>query len=203
MNYIKHYEALCLSRQALSRVKSNTKYYESHHIIPKSLGGSDDNSNLVLLTAKEHYIAHLLLYRYYKNIGGEALKKMAFALVSMAAHNSPNLQRKEITSSRAYSNIREAARLAVLGRVVEDTSNYRKPKTKKHAEAIKKARLKAPPHSTKTRERMRKSALERGNNFTGNYIKVTCPYCNKFGQENAMKRWHFGNCKLRKEVTHA
>ena len=38
-------------------------YYESHHIIPKSLGGSNDHNNLVLLTPREHYIAHLLLIR--------------------------------------------------------------------------------------------------------------------------------------------
>jgi len=36
-------------------------YTENHHIIPRSIGGSDDDSNLVSLTAKEHYIVHLLL----------------------------------------------------------------------------------------------------------------------------------------------
>lgn len=203
MNYIKHYKTLCLSRQSLNREKSNTEYFESHHIVPKSLGGSDDNSNLVLLTAKEHYIAHLLLYKHYKNIGGEALKKMAFALVSMAAYNSPNLQREEITSSRTYANIREAARLAVLGRVVEDTTNYKKPKTRQHANAIRKARLNAPPRSKESRKRMRVAALMRGVNFTGNYIQAICPHCTKVGQENAMKRWHFNNCKERKEVGNA
>lgn len=38
---------------------------ERHHIIPKSEGGSDDPDNLVNLTAREHYIAHLLLARIY------------------------------------------------------------------------------------------------------------------------------------------
>ena len=32
-----------------------------HHIIPKSLGGSDDACNLVSLTAREHFVCHLLL----------------------------------------------------------------------------------------------------------------------------------------------
>lgn len=203
MNYIKHYEALCQSRQALHRVKSTEDYYESHHITPKSLGGSDYNSNLVLLTAKEHYLAHLLLYRHYKQIGGEALKKMAFALVSMAAYNNTNIQREEITSSRTYATIREAARLAVLGRTIEDTTNYKKPKSKKHANAIRRARLNAPPRSKESRQRMRAAALKRGNNFTGNVIQTTCPHCSKIGQENAMKRWHFDNCKVRKEVADA
>ena len=40
-------------------------YCEAHHIIPKCLGGSDDKTNIILLTAREHYIAHLLLRRIY------------------------------------------------------------------------------------------------------------------------------------------
>lgn len=38
-------------------------YAEEHHIIPRSLGGCDDKSNLVLLTAREHYLAHYLLMK--------------------------------------------------------------------------------------------------------------------------------------------
>jgi len=36
-------------------------YKEVHHIIPKSCGGSNDKDNLVALTAREHYIIHMLL----------------------------------------------------------------------------------------------------------------------------------------------
>jgi len=36
-------------------------YKEMHHIIPKSCGGTNDKSNLVALTAREHYIIHVLL----------------------------------------------------------------------------------------------------------------------------------------------
>lgn len=51
-------------------------YTENHHIVPRSLGGSDNESNLVKLTAKQHFICHLLLtkmftsktYEYYKMI---------------------------------------------------------------------------------------------------------------------------------------
>lgn len=38
-------------------------YREIHHIIPKSEGGLDEDSNLVALTAREHFLAHWLLYR--------------------------------------------------------------------------------------------------------------------------------------------
>lgn len=36
-------------------------YSETHHILPVSLGGTNDKPNKVVLTAKEHYICHLLL----------------------------------------------------------------------------------------------------------------------------------------------
>lgn len=48
-------------------------YVERHHIIPRCLGGSDEPSNLVKLTAREHYIAHLLLSRAYPKHYGLAL----------------------------------------------------------------------------------------------------------------------------------
>lgn len=37
-------------------------YYEIHHIIPRCKFGSNDENNLVLLTYKEHILAHMLLY---------------------------------------------------------------------------------------------------------------------------------------------
>ncbi len=37
--------------------------YEQHHIIPRSMGGTDAPSNLVYLTVKEHYVAHKLLWK--------------------------------------------------------------------------------------------------------------------------------------------
>jgi hypothetical protein len=36
-------------------------YYEAHHIIPASMGGSNKKDNIVFLTAKEHFICHYLL----------------------------------------------------------------------------------------------------------------------------------------------
>ena len=41
-------------------------YVEKHHIIPRSCGGSDGKSNLVKLTAREHFIVHLLLTKILK-----------------------------------------------------------------------------------------------------------------------------------------
>jgi len=72
MNYIKTYNKLIIKAKSESRKKSDGVYYEAHHIQPKSFGGKGDgrntiHPNIVLLTPKEHYIAHLLLVAIYPN----------------------------------------------------------------------------------------------------------------------------------------
>jgi len=42
-----------------------TKGFHYHHIVPKHLGGTDDKSNLILLSPLDHANAHLELYRKY------------------------------------------------------------------------------------------------------------------------------------------
>ena len=42
-------------------------YFERHHIVPRCMNGTNDKSNLVLLTAREHYICHYLLWKIHKD----------------------------------------------------------------------------------------------------------------------------------------
>ncbi|MFZ4600029.1 MAG: HNH endonuclease [Terrimicrobiaceae bacterium] len=51
-------------------------YVERHHILPRCLGGSDDSSNLVALTAREHFVAHLLLAKMYGGVLWHAVALM-------------------------------------------------------------------------------------------------------------------------------
>ena len=39
-----------------------------HHIIPKHLGGSDDESNIISLTVEQHSEAHRILYETHGKI---------------------------------------------------------------------------------------------------------------------------------------
>lgn len=48
-------------RKKYSVDDSRYLYYEAHHIVPKSLGGTNNKENIVLLNAKEHFIVHILL----------------------------------------------------------------------------------------------------------------------------------------------
>ena len=53
-------------------------YVESHHILPRCLGGSDNKENLVDLYPEEHYLAHLLLCKIYPNN-----QKLLYAAMNM------------------------------------------------------------------------------------------------------------------------
>jgi hypothetical protein len=77
-------------------------YYETHHIIPKSLGGSNLKENLVKLTAREHFVCHLLLTKMYE---GDAKNKMVHAAWAMATLENNSQQRYKITS-KIYESLR-------------------------------------------------------------------------------------------------
>ena len=190
-NYYKIYQNLCESRKNLDRIRTNNEYYENHHIIPKCLGGKDTDDNLVLLIPREHFFVHLLLYKHYKKIGGESLRKMSFALVSMKG--DPTNQRNLKFSSRDYGVFKEAAMNMNLGRKVKDTSNYKGKKSNEHKENIRKARLRAGKHSEERKRNI--SIAMTGKIPKMNLMVTTCPKCDKKGQMPAMKRWHFDNCR--------
>lgn len=101
MNYASVYERLIARAKSECRVRSVGSYYEAHHIIPKCMGGTDDHSNIVLLTAKEHFVAHRVLIRVYP---GDS--KIAYAYIMMCRMNN-GLQSRVIPSSRAYQEARE------------------------------------------------------------------------------------------------
>jgi hypothetical protein len=106
--YSKWYSNIIESALSRGWTKSNVDFYvESHHIIPKSIDSfyEKDKSNIVCLTAREHYICHLLLVKcvhtIYKN-------KMLFALHKIVNGNP----KKYVGSSHLYAQIKEQISLA-------------------------------------------------------------------------------------------
>lgn len=86
-----------------SRGRINIGYTEKHHIIPRCLGGTNDDSNLIILTAREHFMCHLLLTRM---VLGNARYKMVCALWAMSHLKNQHIQRDRIRS-RTYENLKE------------------------------------------------------------------------------------------------
>lgn len=95
--YTKLYELIIY--QALNRV--NTRPTERHHIIPKSLGGLDDASNIVKLSYREHFLCHLLLTKMTQ---GENKRKMIYAMWMM------KLQGHKSSSTRTNENLKKTSK---------------------------------------------------------------------------------------------
>ena len=104
MNYKKIYYKI-ISHRLINIINKNDGYYETHHILPRSLGGKDTQDNLVRLRAKEHYTCHLLLTKMYKK-GTPAYYKMVTAWNYM---NSACIDHERYISKGAmYERLREA-----------------------------------------------------------------------------------------------
>lgn len=89
-----------------SRDKPISGYYEKHHIIPTSLGGSNNKENIVKLSARAHYICHLLLT---KMVTGESRKKMIYAFWILSNRTSKK-------NSRIYQTLRESFSMMIKQR---------------------------------------------------------------------------------------
>lgn len=64
MNYNRLYDMII--ERAMSRAKTEKlEFCEIHHIIPKCMGGTDEKSNLVALSLREHFLAHWLLHKIH------------------------------------------------------------------------------------------------------------------------------------------
>lgn len=64
MNYKEIYESIIL--RAKTRQQPDC-YTEKHHVVPRCMGGDDNESNLAILTPEEHYVCHQLLVKIYPN----------------------------------------------------------------------------------------------------------------------------------------
>lgn len=130
-------------------------YTETHHIIPQSLGGSNDRDNLVELTAREHFICHWLLIKMTE---GDERGKMLYALNGMKAENKYQQRYHTKITARVYEKYR-----------IENAENHSKrmkgrkawnkgiPQTEEHKEKNRQAALLRPPKSQETIEKWKES----------------------------------------------
>lgn len=116
MNYERIYNNLMETRLLIKeerlKDRKNGIYFEGHHIIPKCKGGEGNSTrpknhpNIVLLTSREHFLAHWLLWLIYKD------RQMALAFHKMMSINK-NMDR--VKSSRGYEETRQAFRQTNIG----------------------------------------------------------------------------------------
>lgn len=94
--YLKWYKNIIINRIKFPVLKG-----EKHHIIPRSMGGSDEKENLIMLTSKEHYVCHLCLIKFTEGLD---YYKMLCAINSMSMKT---LKQNFNYNSRIYQILQE------------------------------------------------------------------------------------------------
>lgn len=179
MNYQRiHDEIIC---HAKSRILPKDTYKESHHIIPKCLGGTNDKSNLVNLTAREHYIIHWLLYKIHK------IQELACAWHRMC--NSNDIHKRYNSHTFEYARKVFAQTVSILhsGKIVSDD-------TRKKISNANKGRP-SPFKGIKTNKPITKEMKEKQSLTWQSKPIMKCPKCGISGTHN-MNRYHFDNCSI-------
>lgn len=141
-----------------------------HHIIPRHMGGSNDPSNLAMVTVAEHAEAHRKLYEQY----GHQEDYIAWrGLEGIISHEEAVYEQIVLASKKGADIIRgkKQPKTHIAKRIASriETINNGKSQFKKISSAV----------------------MSRTNSKI-----VTCPNCNKSGGQINMKRYHFDNCKV-------
>lgn len=134
------YRAINENRKKLKKDDINYIYYERHHIIPRCIGGNDDKENLVLLTAREHFLCHwLLVYVYPNNI------KLTYAFWLMCNYKGNGIEKYKV-SSRIYEISKLSHAESLKNRIVSE-------ETRKKLSIVNTGKA----HSMETREKISSS----------------------------------------------
>lgn len=121
--YTKIYFNIIDNAKLTPRQKQTGNYFEKHHIIPRCLGGDNTKNNLILLTAREHFICHILLTKMIQKHSIH-WRKVVYAAVNMI-RISPNQHR--YFNSRLYDIARKyVGELTSISQSGDKNSQYGK-----------------------------------------------------------------------------
>jgi hypothetical protein len=192
-----------------------------HHIIPKHMGGTDEESNLVELTVEEHAEAHRKLYeehgRWEDYLAWQGLaglmtsQELVKEMLSQAGKKGGKSRSKEenIRIAKIGAKVNWGKNKDFIIKVLR--ANTEKSKKLKEETGVG---LGGPPKNkwiwiNNGNENKKVLISEdipdgwhRGRVKTWKTgvskkpkEKVKCPHCNKIGGKPVMKRYHFENCK--------
>jgi len=198
--------------RAKSRELSSSIYTEKHHIIPKSLKGTNDPANIVILTAKEHFICHLLLTRM---VEGKSRRSMWYASYMMCK----GIQRYKPTG-RVYEILRQNMIKANKERPGPNLNRVM-PQEQKDKISVKQKNIPKGPMLEETKEKLRqkrsqstKDKISKSRTGVSNGTrtnetkekmaqwqknipkpKIECEFCNKEISIMNHAKWHGDKCK--------
>lgn len=197
-------------------------YFERHHVIPRCLGGSNDKSNLVNLTAQEHFICHWLLTKMTE---GKNKSKMIHAAWLMACvKNSFQIRHK--ISSKKYELLKKSISRETsikfkgpnnpmfgkrhsnetrkkisdgnIGKVYSEETRLKLKLCNKHTGPNYKLRGKNNAMFKPGVKDKRADIFNQKYGFSGPaLVPFICEFCFKEGKGlGNYKRWHGSNCRL-------
>ena len=207
--YSKYYyniitNALQADRKKLPKTNKNFVYYESHHVIPKSVKPEFKDWKLnpwnkVLLTPKEHFICHLLLT---KMLSGKDKNKMVYALWGMTN------QASKYQGDRFKSNLYAAYKIKMQQSLTSDRKgkSYVERYGEEKAIEIRKKQSASAGHTRHTEEHKQKVSKLISDYWKANPGKagfasrpqlpnVTCECCGKSINPGAYAQFHGKNCR--------
>lgn len=177
-------------QRAQSRVLTDT-YTEKHHIIPRSIGGNNSVENLVRLTAREHFICHLLLTKMTE---GKNRRSMSYAAWQMTFMNG---RPRHNACSRTYEYLRRLLSETYTG--VPKTYSWWTGKRHTEKTLLRQSEVKRGSKNPnfgviqKHEWNQKKSEAQVGK-FKPVY---TCVHCGKsVGGKSNLNRWHNDNCPI-------
>lgn len=165
--YYKTYNSLI--DKCLKSTYSSDVYTEKHHILPKCMGGTDNQSNLVIMSAREHIIAHLLLMNAFPEISG-----LTFAANCMLSYGTVRSNiAKENLSTKTFSIVREEnSKRRSLEYSKERHPMYGKKHSKESKKKISLSKLgrKMPPASDELRRKRSENVKGEKNPMYGKHL---------------------------------
>ncbi len=203
MNYLEIYHNLMNSRKLLGRKKGAGEYFESHHVVPRWLGGSDGVANRVLLTAREHMVAHKLLWKYYRN------RQSALALHRMTKSGGLKMQRcfnsRDFEIARtAFAESQTGSRNHMFGK---EHPNKGGTHPSRGAKLGPREWMRGDKNPSKRKEvRQKISDSTKGKKKSPDHVakvvatcaqkpKIICEHCGKHFDFRNFARWHGDRCK--------
>lgn len=189
MNYRRHYELLII--KASNRIYSG--YTETHHILPRCLGGTDLQENLVRLTPEEHFVAHQLLVKIYPDSTG-----LLYSLARLSGGKS------KVRNNKIYGWIKRRLSLArsnaMKGHTIWIGRKHTEESKKRISDALtgkSKPGVKGKPNVNKSHPHTDEAKKKIKNSKSGiPKSKIECPHCGKFSAPHLAYRYHFNLCKM-------
>ena len=181
------------------------KRLHRHHIIPRHAGGTDDPSNIVLLTTEEHAEAHRKLFEQF----GRWQDKKAWLFLSGSANADDAWydvmlegKRELMRNEERWNLVKQKAANGLRRAYANGHKPWNAGKTglKQISENVKRQAKEGNFHcigdyqrgrtfDTDHRQKLSEMAKKRE--------KLECKHCGKFNTPAMHARWHGNNCKVK------